>query len=55
MMYKDLKLSQAAAAASQADTDMGKRALDLYEKFINSGNGEVDFSGIIQMIRGQDR
>ncbi|MEQ8441898.1 MAG: 3-hydroxyisobutyrate dehydrogenase [Alphaproteobacteria bacterium] len=51
MMCKDLGLSQDAAAAFSAETAMGARALDLYRAFTDSGNGEVDFSGIIKMVR----
>ena len=51
MMLKDLALARAAAGAAGADTPLGEKAAALYEKFIKSGDGEVDFSGIITMIR----
>jgi 3-hydroxyisobutyrate dehydrogenase len=52
MMEKDLKLAQAAAQSTGAATPMGAAALALYGLFLNSGQGEKDFSGIIRMIRG---
>ena len=52
MMLKDLKLSQEAATAAGADTAMGAAAARLYEKFVGEGGENMDFSGIIRMIRG---
>ena len=52
MMLKDLKLSQEAAKAAGADTAMGAAAAGMYEKFVREGGENVDFSGIIRMIRG---
>lgn len=54
-MLKDLKLAQQAAQSSGASTPLGANAASLYNLFVNSGNGEVDFSGIIRMIAGQNR
>jgi len=53
MMVKDLGLSQDAASSFSAETAMGAQALALYRAFTDSGNGEVDFSGIIKMVRDQ--
>lgn len=53
MMLKDLKLAQGAAGAFGASTELGRHAAELYEAFSNGGNEAVDFSGIIQMIRGE--
>lgn len=50
MMLKDLKLSQKAADSSGATTPLGKHAKKLYQKYVDAGNGEVDFSGIMQML-----
>ena len=47
MMHKDLKLSQAAAA-----TPLGAEATALCTLFVNAGNGGLDYSGIIKLIRG---
>jgi 3-hydroxyisobutyrate dehydrogenase len=53
LMVKDLKLSQEAAAASGANTPMGALAAQLYGLFNAAGEGNSDFSGIINMIRGK--
>lgn len=52
LMLKDLKLSQAAAAETGADTPMGARATELYQRFADLGQGGLDFSGIIRMLAG---
>jgi len=51
LMVKDLTLAQDAAKASGAATPLGKQAQELYKAFDASGNGGVDFSGIIQHVR----
>lgn len=50
MMLKDLNLSQKAASGSGADTPLGKLATELYQKYVDQGNGEIDFSGIFKML-----
>jgi len=52
MMHKDLKLSQAAAAQAGVATPLGAEAAALYTLFVNAGNGGLDYSGIIKLIRG---
>jgi 3-hydroxyisobutyrate dehydrogenase len=52
LMVKDLTLAQDAANASGAATPLGKQAQELYKAFDASGHGGVDFSGIIQHVRG---
>ena len=52
MMLKDLKLSQAAAASAGQGTALGAHAAQLFDKFVESGGGPLDFSGIYRMIRG---
>ena len=52
LMLKDMKLSQEAAAVSGAVTPMGALAAQLYAMHNAKGDGAVDFSGIINMIRG---
>ena len=54
-MLKDLKLAQQAAQSSGASTPLGSNAATLYDQFVEAGNGEVDFSGIIRMIAGQGK
>jgi 3-hydroxyisobutyrate dehydrogenase len=52
MMLKDLKLAQAAAKAAGAKTPLGADAEGIYAKYVESGEGPRDFSGIIRLIRG---
>jgi 3-hydroxyisobutyrate dehydrogenase len=52
MMLKDLKLAQAAAKASGANTDLGADAARIYSRYVESGEGARDFSGIIRLVRG---
>jgi 3-hydroxyisobutyrate dehydrogenase len=53
LMLKDLKLAQAAAQNANAATPLGAEAAQLYGLFAAKGQGSVDFSGIINMLRGQ--
>ena len=53
MMLKDLKLAQAAAQSAGAATPLGAQATALYSLFESAGAGGRDFSGIIQLLRGQ--
>ena len=50
MMLKDLRLADDAANAVAAGIPLGQRARDLYEKFVASGGGDTDFSGIIRLV-----
>ncbi len=52
LMLKDLLLSQEAASSAGATTTLGKQAAEIYQQFVASGQGGVDFSGIINTIRG---
>ncbi len=52
MMLKDLKLAQEAAARAGATTPMGNSAEALYALFDRLGFGGKDFSGVLQMLRG---
>lgn len=51
MMLKDLRLAQEAAAASGAVTPLGRASQELYEEFTKNSSDDMDFSGIINMIR----
>src|ERR1700744_4237904 len=51
LMVKDLTLAQDAAKAAGAATPLGKNAQEIYKSFDAAGNGNVDFSGIIQHVR----
>jgi len=52
MMLKDLRLGQHAAEGVNANIPMGAEAAELYALYVNRGFGEMDFSGIINMISG---
>src|SRR5215217_7442742 len=51
LMVKDLTLAQDAAQGAGAATPLGKHAQEIYKAFDASGNGGIDFSGIIQQVR----
>lgn len=50
LMLKDLKLAMDAAQAVDAYTPMGGEAEELYQRFVDRGGANKDFSGIIKMI-----
>ena len=50
LMLKDLKLAEEAARSVGAYTPMGGEAEELYQRFVDRGGGNKDFSGIIKMI-----
>lgn len=52
MMLKDLKLAQEAAARAGATTPMGNQAEAIYALYERLGFGGKDFSGVLQMLRG---
>ena len=53
LMLKDLKLAEEAAKQVGAYTPMGAKAEDLYQRFVDAGNGNKDFSGLIKMIEAK--
>jgi 3-hydroxyisobutyrate dehydrogenase len=50
LMLKDLKLAAEAAQQVGAYTPMGAEAEELYQRFVNRGGGDRDFSALIKMI-----
>jgi 3-hydroxyisobutyrate dehydrogenase len=50
LMLKDLKLAADAAQSVGAYTPMGAEAEELYQRFVDRGGANKDFSGIIKMI-----
>jgi 3-hydroxyisobutyrate dehydrogenase len=52
MMLKDLRLAQDAAKAAGATTPLGADAAGIYSRYVESGEGPRDFSGVIRFIRG---
>jgi 3-hydroxyisobutyrate dehydrogenase len=51
LMLKDLLLSQEAAESAGAATELGHHAAEIYQKFVSAGEGNMDFSAIINAIR----
>ena len=54
LMLKDLKLAEEAAKQAGAYTPMGAKAEELYQRFVDNGDGSKDFSGLIKMIENTD-
>lgn len=50
LMLKDLKLAMEAAKEAGAYTPMGGEAEELYQRFVDRGGANKDFSGLIMMI-----
>ncbi len=56
LMLKDLRLSQEAAAAADADTPMGRLAMTLYETFVErEGGAGSDFSAMLPWLAERQR
>jgi len=56
LMLKDLRLSQQAAEAVDADTPMGHSATDLYEQFVEQEGGKgMDFSAMLPRFEKRQR
>ena len=50
MMNKDLKLANECAKSVDAETPLGKMALEIYNEFCEEGNDTKDFSAISKVI-----
>ena len=56
LMLKDLRLSQQAAEAANADTPMGQMARDLYAQFVDNEEGlGMDFSAMLPRFEKRGR
>lgn len=56
LMLKDLRLSQQAAEAADADTPMGRMAAELYTRFVEQENGRgMDFSAMLPRFEARGR
>lgn len=51
LMLKDMRLASEAADSSGADIALGRQATALFDRFVESGGAERDFSAIIGDIR----
>jgi 3-hydroxyisobutyrate dehydrogenase len=52
LLLKDLKLAMAAAVQVGVELEMGEEAEEEFQKFVDAGGGNKDFSAIIKMIDG---
>ncbi len=52
MMLKDLRLAQEAAQNAKAATPLGAEAAALYSLMEAGGHDQIDFSGIIKLLKG---
>ena len=52
MMSKDLKLAIECAEEVRANTPLGSKANDIYDKFCKEGNNNKDFSAISKVVGG---
>ncbi|MEM6852261.1 MAG: 3-hydroxyisobutyrate dehydrogenase [Pseudomonadota bacterium] len=52
MMLKDMRLSQEAARGAKAVTPLGARAEAFYALMEAAGRDDLDFSGVMKLIRG---
>ncbi|PPR30769.1 MAG: 3-hydroxyisobutyrate dehydrogenase [Alphaproteobacteria bacterium MarineAlpha9_Bin2] len=52
MMLKDLTLALSAADSTNFKCPIGSLTKSLYEKFVKSGGGSLDYSAIIKLING---
>jgi len=56
LMLKDLNLSQMAAEAVDADTPMGRKAAELYRRFVEEEDGRgKDFSAMLPRFEKRNR
>jgi 3-hydroxyisobutyrate dehydrogenase len=51
LMLKDLRLSQDAAKAVGANTELGRHAAEIFSRFVDNGHAHEDFSAVIKAIR----
>ena len=52
LMVKDLGLAMEIAQLSDVNNSMGQLARELYGQHQESGNGQRDFSSILQQLQG---
>ena len=50
LILKDLKISQEMAKKANLNTNMGKKAYELYRKFCNVGKNNLDYAAIIKIL-----
>ena len=53
LMLKDLRLSQEASSFSNSQTPLGEKATSIYEEMEKNGHDNLDFSGVIKLLKNQ--
>ena len=55
LMLKDLNLARQAARSAGAHAPLGAQAAEIYQDFADEGQSGLDFSAIVNFVRGQSR
>ncbi len=55
LMLKDLKLAREAAKSVNVKNAIGAHAAEIYDEFARAGHSDMDFSGIINLVREQSK
>ena len=53
LMLKDLRLSQEASSFSNSQTPLGQKATSIYEDMEKNGHDNLDFSGVIKLLKNE--
>lgn len=53
MMLKDMNLAMDAAESVDVETPLGRQAQSVYQRFVDQGGAELDFSGVIKWLAGE--
>jgi len=53
LMLKDLKLARQAAHSAGVQAALGTHAGEVYQRFVQEGHSALDFSAVINFVRGQ--
>lgn len=53
MMLKDVNLAMDAAETAHVETPLGRQAQSVYQRFVDEGGAELDFSGVIKWLAGE--
>ncbi|WP_407658641.1 3-hydroxyisobutyrate dehydrogenase [Methylobacterium planeticum] len=54
LMLKDLRLAEGAAMDTGSSLPLGTLAASIYSLFCGAGAGDLDYSGVIRMIEGEE-
>lgn len=54
LMLKDLRLATGAATDTSSDLEMAAMAAAIFERFAADGNGDLDCTAVIELVRGKE-